>query len=183
MTPKENRQPPAGIQQGHVQHHDVHPLLLGEQPPLLQDLPIVAPQTVDALDVEQIVFFQFPHQPPVLGAKEVLAGLLVQQDVALRHARLPQGDPLAVFILFPGADPDVAVNSPDPFHNLPLSLLCRCDAALRASRPTHSILKLHALLHTSLHQRGRQKHTPALPKGKSRRASRLAPRRGAILHS
>ena len=40
----------AGVQQGHIQHYDSHLLFLGQQPPLLQDLVIVPPQTVDALD-------------------------------------------------------------------------------------------------------------------------------------
>src|SRR5699024_3711984 len=153
--------------------------LLGEQPPLLQDLPIVAPQTVDALDVEQIVFFQFPHQPPVLGAKEVLAGLLVQQDVALRHARLPQGDPLAVLVLLPGAHPDVPVNFFVSFHSLPLSL----SVPRRAQNTRFLLSRYSTFCCTTAYIKGKTKHTPALPKGKSRRASRLAPRCGAILHS
>jgi hypothetical protein len=46
---------PPGVQQGHIQHHDVHPPPLGQKPPLLQNLPVVPPQPVDALDVEQVV--------------------------------------------------------------------------------------------------------------------------------
>ncbi len=45
-----------------IQHHNVDALLLGQHPPLVLNLLIVAPQTVDALDVEQIVFFQFSQE-------------------------------------------------------------------------------------------------------------------------
>ena len=46
---------PPGVQQGHVQHHDVHPLLFGEDQPLILDFLIVSSQPVDALDIEQVV--------------------------------------------------------------------------------------------------------------------------------
>ena len=41
---------------------------------------------------------------------KILAGLLVQKDVILRDRGLPQGGELAVLVLFPRADPDIAVN-------------------------------------------------------------------------
>src|SRR5699024_720544 len=37
---------------------------------------------------------------------------LVDEDILLGDARFPQGDPLAVLILLPGADPDIAVHHP-----------------------------------------------------------------------
>ena len=46
---------PPGVQQGHVQHHNVDLFLLGENPPLILNFLIISPQPVDALDVEQIV--------------------------------------------------------------------------------------------------------------------------------
>ena len=45
------------VQERHIQHHNINTFLLGQNPPLLQNLPIVPPQTVDALNIEQIVFF------------------------------------------------------------------------------------------------------------------------------
>ena len=98
-----------GVQQRHIQHHNVDLLLLGEYPPLILDFFIVASQPVDALDVEQIVRLQFSDQLFVLRPVEVLAGLLVHEDILLRDGHLPQGDQLAVLVLLPGTDPDVAV--------------------------------------------------------------------------
>ena len=100
---------PAGIQQRHIQHYDVDAFLFRQYPPLLQNLPIVPAQTVDALDVEQIVFFQFPHQPLVLRTVEVLAGLLVHKDVFLRDLQFSQCNQLSVLVLVTGADPDIAI--------------------------------------------------------------------------
>ena len=45
-----------------IHHHNVNAYLLGQNPPLFQNLPIVPAQTVDALDIEQVVFFQLPQQ-------------------------------------------------------------------------------------------------------------------------
>lgn len=48
---------PAGIQKGHVQYHDVNALLFRQNAPLTLDIFIISAETVDALDVEQIVLF------------------------------------------------------------------------------------------------------------------------------
>ena len=47
---------PAGVQQGHVQHHDVHALLLSQDAPMILQFSIISAETVYALDKEQIVF-------------------------------------------------------------------------------------------------------------------------------
>lgn len=108
---------PAGVQQRHIQHHDVNALFLRQHPPLFQNFRIVAPQPVDALDVEQIAFFQFPQQAFVLRAVKVLAGLPVRVDVFLRNRPLPQGDQLPVLPLVFAADADVSViHSRDVSH-------------------------------------------------------------------
>ena len=44
-----------GVQKGHVQYGDVHALFLGEHPPLFQNLAVVAPQSVDAFDIQKII--------------------------------------------------------------------------------------------------------------------------------
>lgn len=49
---------PVGIQQGHIQYHNVDALLFGADSLLLQNLLVVASQAVNAFDIEQIVFFQ-----------------------------------------------------------------------------------------------------------------------------
>ena len=83
---------PAGVQERHVQYYNVNALLLGQNPPLFQNLPVVAPQPVDTLDVEQIVRLQLFNQLLILGPFKILAGLLVQKDVFLRDGQLPHGD-------------------------------------------------------------------------------------------
>ena len=103
---------PSRVQQGHVQHHDIHPLFLGQHPPLLQDLPIVPAQPVNALDVQHVVPLQPPHQFPVLGPVKVLAGLVVPVQILLRDLQLPHGQPLPLLVLVPGADPDVPIVHP-----------------------------------------------------------------------
>ena len=100
---------PAGIQERHIQHHNVNALLLGENPPLILDFFIVASQPVDALDVEQIVRLESSDQLFILRTVEILARLLVHKDVLLRDGHFPKGDQLAVLVLVPGADPDIAV--------------------------------------------------------------------------
>ena len=100
---------PAGVQQRHIHHHDVNTLLLGQNPPLFQNLAVVAAQPVDALDIEQVVRLQLFDQLLVLGPLKILAGLLVQKDILLRDGQLPHGDQLPVLVLVTGADPDIAV--------------------------------------------------------------------------
>ena len=77
---------------------------------MLQNFCVVAPQTVDALDIEQIVFFQFPHQPLVLWAVEVLAGLLIHEDVFLRNLQFSQCNQLPVLVLVAGADTNITID-------------------------------------------------------------------------
>ena len=77
----------------------------------LRNVPIVASQPVDALDIEKVVRLEFFDQLFVLRAVKVLAGLLVHENVFFRDGHLPQGDELPVLVLLAGADPDVAVCS------------------------------------------------------------------------
>lgn len=105
---------PACIQQGHIQNHDIHLLRLGQNLPLAKDFLIIAPKTVDALDVEQIVFLQFADQTPVGRTVEILARLLVYVNVRIRYACLSHCDALAVLALVCAAHPDVSIY----FHDL-----------------------------------------------------------------
>ena len=88
---------------------DVHAFFPGEDAPLFEDLPVVPPEAVDAFHAEEVVFFHAPHERPVAGPVEIAAGLFVRVDARSGDAPRPEGDALSVFVLFPGADPDVAV--------------------------------------------------------------------------
>ena len=77
---------------------------------MLQNFRVVAPQTVDALEIEQIVFFHFSQQLLILRAVKILAGLLVHVNILLRHAGFLQGNHLPILILFSGRNADVAIS-------------------------------------------------------------------------
>ncbi len=109
--------PPAGVQQGHVQHAHVGGFLLGQHPPLLQDFPVVAAQAVDAGHIEQVPRPQPAHHALILGPLKILAGLLVHEQVP-RRDKPQQGAPLAVFVLVGAGHPHVAVNF--SLHNISL---------------------------------------------------------------
>ena len=47
-----------GIQQGHIQHDNGRALLLGDDPPLLQNFVVIPTQAVNALDHKGITLFQ-----------------------------------------------------------------------------------------------------------------------------
>ena len=101
----------ACVQKRHIQHNDIDVLFLGQKAPLDQDLLVVAAQPVDAFDVEQVVLAQTAYQPLVFRPLEILAGLPVHIYILGGYLRLAQGDPLAVVVLFAGADPDVAIDA------------------------------------------------------------------------
>ena len=65
--------PLTGIQEGHIQHGDVHLLLLRQQPPLVLDFLIISSQAVDALDIEQIARPEPLYQLLILRPGEILA--------------------------------------------------------------------------------------------------------------
>ena len=99
------------IQKGHVDHTDVDLLLSCQYPPLLLDLPVVAPQPVDAQHIEQVAGFQPLQHAPVGGPVKVLAGLFVDKEVFLIHASVPHGNPLSVLILVSAGHSDISVNN------------------------------------------------------------------------
>lgn len=83
------------VQQRHIQHDDVDAFLLRQHAPLFQYLRIIPPETVDALDAEQVVSLHFTQQLLVLRSVEVLARLLVRVDVFIRDAHLVQRNGLS----------------------------------------------------------------------------------------
>ena len=99
----------SGIQKRHIQHHDINPLVLSQNPPLLQDLSVIAPQAVNALDIEQIVLLESTQHLFILRSLEVLAGLLIHENVLLWNLKLPQRNHLPVLILISAADPDISI--------------------------------------------------------------------------
>ena len=88
------------VEQGHVEHADIDVKLLGEEPPLLLDLLIVAAQPVNAEDAEQVAGAELFDQSAVLRTVEVLAGLSVEEDVFVGDALFMEGDFLSVVVLF-----------------------------------------------------------------------------------
>ena len=91
---------PARVEQRHIQHDDGRSFLFCDDAPLLQDLFIISPETVDALDDKGVAVLQFSQQPPIAVPVKILAGLLIQNDLAVVQPKLPQGDELALLVLF-----------------------------------------------------------------------------------
>ena len=50
---------------------------------------VIPAQPVDALDDQRVAFPKSAQQPAIGGPVEISAGLLVQKDARLRHAKLP----------------------------------------------------------------------------------------------
>ena len=84
-------------------------LLLGDAPPLVDDLVVVAAQAVYGLYHQHVALAQPPHESLVLRPLEVLAARLVRE-----HLRPLQTEPLErvelpVEVLVPGRNPRVTV--------------------------------------------------------------------------
>ena len=73
-----------GVQQGHIQHHDVNSLVLGQHSPLDLNLLVVTPQPVNALDVKDVPRFQPAHHALVGRTVKVFTALFVDEYVFLR---------------------------------------------------------------------------------------------------
>ena len=106
-----------GVQQGHIQHHNVDLLLLGDEPPLVLDLPIVAAQPVNRFDDHQVAGPELPQKPLIEGPFKVLAAELVRKNVFLRNAELLHGDELAFLALVFRGYADVSIR----FIHIPAS--------------------------------------------------------------
>ena len=99
-----------GVQQGHVQDRDVRLLDFGQNPLLGLDVFIIALQPVDAQNAEQIAGLQFFDHSLILRPVEVLAGLLVREDVLRVYARSVQRNSLPVLVLIRTGCADIAVD-------------------------------------------------------------------------
>ena len=100
----------SGVQKRHIHNADVGADLLGQNAPLPLNFLIIAAEPVDAEHIQQIACAKPAQKPLVLGPFKILAGLLVQKNVALRDAKGRQRQKLAVFILVCGRDADISVN-------------------------------------------------------------------------
>lgn len=114
-----------------IQHHNVDAFILCEHPPLLQNFRVIAPQTINALDIEQIVFFHFPQQFFILRAVEILAGLLVHVNILFTNPDFPQGNHLTILILFFGRNADVSVSCRFDITSHPSAFATRCHTPAR----------------------------------------------------
>lgn len=97
------------IQKRHVNHTDIHALLLGQNAPLRLNLLIIPAQPVNAWNIEQIALLKPPHQPPVVWPVKVLSGLLVHVDGLLCQPPFAQRRDLPVLVLIRAGNTDIAV--------------------------------------------------------------------------
>ena len=75
-------------------------LLFCDDAPLLKDLVIVSPQTIDALDYQGVVLFYFSDKALVILPFEVLSRLLINKKMLILYTELMQCYELALFVLF-----------------------------------------------------------------------------------
>ena len=92
----------AGIEQGHIQHHNIDLFLFRQNAPLFLYLFIVPAEAVDALDVEQIAFFQLSEQFLVGRTVEILSRLLINIQIPLGNLPLFQCRKLSRRVLVTG---------------------------------------------------------------------------------
>ena len=77
------------VEQGHVEHHDIHLFLFCENPPLLQNFIIIPAKPVDALDDKRIARLELFDQALIDRTLKILARLLLLIDLLLEDAKLP----------------------------------------------------------------------------------------------
>ena len=98
-----------GVQQRHINDADVHPLVFGQELPLLLYLLIVAAQPVDAQYVQHIPPAQPFQELEILGAVKIPSGPLVNIDVLFRHRLRLEGDLLPFLILVGAGYADISI--------------------------------------------------------------------------
>ena len=121
--------PLPGVQQRHVQHADIHLFFLGQHPPLLLNICIVAPQPVNAQHIEQVARLQLFHHPLILRPLKILAGLLVHKNIFVRHALAVQRHQLPILVLIHAGHADITIYA----HT---SSFCRGKNSSRCPFPT-----------------------------------------------
>ena len=89
----------ARIQKRHIQHNNGSLLFFGDASPLLEDLLVIPPQTVDALYYESIAALQPSKQPFVVFPRKVLPGLLIRVKSRFLNAVLLHSNHLPLLVL------------------------------------------------------------------------------------
>lgn len=115
-----------GIQQGHIQHNDVHTFFLGKDTPLVLNLLIISAQPVNAQNKEHVPRLEPAEEPFVIGAVEILAGLLIHVEVFRGNVLFRHSDPLPFLVLVLAGHTDVTIFC--AFDNI--YPLLKCEAIL-----------------------------------------------------
>ena len=105
------------IEQRHIYDNHVNAFVFRNDAPLVLNLLVVSSKTVYALYKKRVTRSKTLDEPLVVRTVEVLAGLLVDEDVCALDTSLRHSDELAVFVLFLRRYAYVAVNS--VFHIFP----------------------------------------------------------------
>ena len=99
-----------GVQQGHIQHDDGRSLGLCDEAPLLQDLLVVPPQPVNALDHQHVPGLEHLDQLLVQRPVKALARLLFYCDPLQAHTKFLERRHLTVLLLASGGYAGIAVH-------------------------------------------------------------------------
>ena len=89
----------ARVEQGHVENNYGSAALLREQPPLLQNLIVIAPESVDALDDDHVFWSERSKETLVFGTCKVFAARFVHEHVIPIDAELCKRVELPVEVL------------------------------------------------------------------------------------
>ena len=101
----------ARVKQRHVNDTDIYALFFGQISPLFKDLGVVPAKSVDTLDIEKIVLFEFTDKLFIFWPIEIFAALFVDIKVPFGDSILVHCDQLAVLMLVPGTDANVTINA------------------------------------------------------------------------
>lgn len=109
----------ASVKKRHIDDHDIYPLFLCENAPLFLDFLIIAAETVDALDHEEISGTEFSDEFFVLRPVKIFAGQFVHVYIFRWYAVITHADLLPVFVLITRTDANITIsfhmNAPSMF--------------------------------------------------------------------
>lgn len=101
------------VDERHVEDANEYAFCLHERTPFAEDVVVIPAEPVNACDDEQVAASQVPRQLSPVGPAKVLAAPVIDEYLAVVHARFAQGDELPVFVLLLGRDAGVAVRRAD----------------------------------------------------------------------
>ena len=99
----------SGVEQWALQHNDVDAHLLSDALPVFDDFIVISSKSVELFDENAVAGLDPFQQLLIILPVEILAGLLVHQDIAAGNALFEQGDDLPVFLLVASGYAGVAV--------------------------------------------------------------------------